>query len=137
MSGRNSSGSGMMLEGTSPRQPGQQQQDQVVCRTQSSDHPPRIGTAASKTRLPFQQLSPRRLSNPFPSTARSACAKPTDPTARPKPTLISGYNNGLSRKSSNPLIIDCPSGRFSGGPATSNAENLPPHSGRAMHDVFI
>lgn len=115
---------------SSPRQ-----QDDLVCRTRSGDHPPRIGTAASKVRLPFQQLSPRRLSNPFPSTTRSVCVKPTEPTARPKPTLVSGYNNGLSRKSSNPLIIDCPSGRFSGGPSTN--ENLPPHSGRAMHDVFI
>ena len=135
MSGRSSSG--VVLEGTSPRQQ-QQQGQQQVCRTQSSDHPPRIGTAASKTRLPFQQLSPRRLSNPFPSTARSACAKPpADPSVRPKPTLVSGYNNGLSRKSSNPLIIDCPSGRFSGGTTTTTNENLPPHSGRAMHDVFI
>ena len=91
----------------------------------------------TRERLPFGNVSPRQISKPFAPKTQPESNQGSGVERRPV-TLAAGYVNGLARKSSNSAIIDCPSGRFSGGPkSTEGAENAPPHSGRAMYNVFI
>ena len=73
----------------------------------------------SRERLPFNNDSPRQLAKPFASKPQPDPHNGNSGEKR-SATRATGFANGLARKSSNyPSFIDSPSGRFSGGPKSS------------------